>query len=79
MPGDPEECRQQARDCLRIAQQPKSHEAREDYTALANTWMQLANMFESDNALIKGLCEASVPLNPQWQIKLMGLLASELR
>ena len=73
MPGDPEECREQARDCLRLAQQAKFHQAREDYTALANTWMQLANMFESDNALVKCLSAAElnvVPLKARRQIKL---------
>jgi hypothetical protein len=60
MPGDPRECRQQAQDCLRLAQEATSDEARQDYTALANTWMQLANMYESDDALLKGLSAAGV-------------------
>ena len=58
MPGDPRECRQQAQDCLYLAQQATSDPAREDYTALAYTWTQLANMFESDIALLEGLSAA---------------------
>ena len=66
MPGDPRECRQQAQECLRLAQEATSDPARQDYTVLADTWTQLANMFESDNALLKSLSAAGlnvVPLN----------------
>ena len=68
MPGDPRECRQQAQECLRLAQQATSDPAREDYIALDDTWTQLANMFESDNALLEGLSAAGssvVPLQPR--------------
>lgn len=73
MPGDPRECRQQAQECLRLAQEATSDSAREDYTALASTWSQLANMFESDNALLEGLSAAEssvVPLEPRRPIRL---------
>jgi len=55
MPGDPRECRQQAQECLRLAQEATSDPARQDYNALAYTWTRLADMFESDNALAEGL------------------------
>jgi hypothetical protein len=55
MPGDPRDCRQQAQECLRLAQEAASDSARQDYAALANTWTQLANMFESDDALAQCL------------------------
>jgi hypothetical protein len=72
MPGDPRECRQQAQECLRLAQEATSDQARQDYTALANTWMQLANMYESDDALLIGLRAAglNVPLTPRRAIRL---------
>jgi hypothetical protein len=73
MPGDPRECRQQAQDCLRLAEEATSDQAREDYIALADTWTQLANMFESDNALLEGLSAAGssvVPLQPRRPIRL---------
>ena len=73
MPGDPRECRQQAQDCLRLAQESTSDPAREDYTALAYTWTELVNMFESDNALLEGLSAAGssvVPLQPRRPIRL---------
>jgi hypothetical protein len=73
MPGDPRECRQQAQDCLRLAQDATSDPARQDYIALAHTWTQLANMYESDDALLKGLSAAGlnvVPLKPRRPIRL---------
>jgi hypothetical protein len=72
MPGDPRECRQQAQECLRLAQEATSDPARQDYAALASTWMQLANMYESDDALLKGLSAAglNVPLTPRRAIRL---------
>jgi hypothetical protein len=45
MPGDPQECRQLARDCLRLAEEATSDPARQDYMALAYTWTELANVW----------------------------------
>ena len=73
MPGDPRECRQQAQECLRLAQEATSDPAREDYTTLAYTWTKLANMFESDNALLESLSAAGsrvVPLDLRRPIRL---------
>ena len=60
MPGDPRECRQQAHECLRLAQEATSDPARQDYNALAYTWARLADMFESDNALAQCLSAAGL-------------------
>jgi hypothetical protein len=65
MPGDPRECRQQAQECVRLAQEATSDPARQDYTALADTWTRLANMFESDIALLEALSAAGSPLQPR--------------
>ena len=73
MPGDPRECRQQAQECLRLAQAATSDPARQDYTVLADTWTQLASMFESDNALLEGLSAAGandLPLKARRRIML---------
>ena len=56
-----------------VAQQATSDSGRQDYTALAHTWMELAHVFESDNALLKDLSAAGwnvVPPEPRWPIKL---------
>jgi hypothetical protein len=73
MPGDPRECRQQAQDCLRLAEEATSDPARQDYIALADTWTELANVFESDNALLESLSvdgSSVVPLQPRRPIRL---------
>jgi hypothetical protein len=53
MPGDPEECRRQGRECVRLAQQAATPRARQDYLSLARTWLQLADIFDSDDARLK--------------------------
>ena len=68
MSGDPQECRQQAQECLRLAQEATSDSVRQDYTALAHTWTELARVFESDNALLESLIGAGssvVPVQPR--------------
>jgi hypothetical protein len=68
MPGDPGECRQLAQDCLRLAQEATTDSDRQDYTALAYTWTELAHVIESDNALLESLTGAGstvVPLQPR--------------
>ena len=73
VPSDPRECRKLAVECLYLAQRATSDSVRQDYTALAHTWMELAHVFESDNALLKNLSAAGwnvVPLEPRWPIKL---------
>ena len=73
MSGDPRECRQQAQECLRLAQEATSDSGRKDYTAFADTLMQLAKIFESDNALLEGLSAAEsndVPLEARRSIRL---------
>jgi hypothetical protein len=73
MASDPRECRQLAVECLYLAQQATSDSVRQDYTALAHTWMELAHVFESENDLLKNLSATGwnvVPLKPRWPIKL---------
>jgi hypothetical protein len=75
MSGDPQECRQQAKECLYLAQQATSDSVRQDYTALAHTWMELARVFESDNALLESLDGAGssvVPLQTRRPIRLVA-------
>jgi hypothetical protein len=76
MPGDPRECRRQAQDCLRLAREATSDPARQDYIALASTWRQLADMFESDNALAKSLSDAGLNVVPLETPRLIRLRAA---
>jgi hypothetical protein len=73
MPGDPQECRQLAQECLRLALEATTDSGRQDYAALAHTWTELAHVFESDNALLESLTDAGssvVPLQPRRRIRL---------
>jgi len=73
MPGDPRECRQQAQECLRLAHEATTDVERQDYAALADTWAELARIFESDDALLEGLSAAGlndVPLEARRPIRL---------
>jgi len=64
MPGDPEECRRQGRECVRLAQRATTRQIRKDYLALAHTWLQLAAMFESDDARMKNWGETPSKVVP---------------
>ena len=51
MPGDPRECLEQARECVRLANFTDPRD-RADYATLAYTWLKLAKIFEHDNAML---------------------------
>jgi hypothetical protein len=51
MPGNPKECREHAKDCLRRASTAQSRLAREQWEELAQTWLKLAASLESDQVL----------------------------
>ena len=52
MPGDPRECLEQARECVRLANSTDDPRERADYATLAYTWLKLAKIFEHDNAML---------------------------
>ena len=52
MPGDPRECLEQARECVRLANSTDDPRDRADYATLAYTWLKLAKIFEHDNAML---------------------------
>jgi hypothetical protein len=55
MPGDPQECRQHALTCVRLAQTSSTPQAREQFASLANTWLRLAADLEKTLALLDTL------------------------
>jgi hypothetical protein len=55
MPGDPKECRQQALECVRLAQTSASPQAREEFANLAQTWIRLADDLERSLTLLDAL------------------------
>ena len=52
MPGDPKECRDNARDCLELAAKAQSRLAKERWEELAETWLRLATSLERDQVLL---------------------------
>ena len=55
MPGDPKECRQQALECIRLAQTSASPQARDRFASLAWTWIRLADDLERNLTVLEGL------------------------
>jgi hypothetical protein len=52
VPGDPKECREHAKTCLRMASETNSPQAKETFENLAQTWLRLAADLEAAKALI---------------------------
>ena len=52
MPGDPKECRDHAKTCLRMASEAKTPQARETLENLAQAWLHLAADLEAAKAII---------------------------
>ena len=51
MPGNPTECREQARRCLQLAAEAPSPFAKQHFEALAQSWMHLASDIECTNQI----------------------------
>jgi hypothetical protein len=60
MSGDPAECREHAKECLRIAANATRPGARELFEELARSWLRLACDLENSAALLKEWGEPSV-------------------
>ena len=52
MPGDPKECRENAKRCLEFAQTARTEADRERFEGLAQRWLALATDFEAANVLL---------------------------
>ena len=57
MPGDPNECRQQAERCAELARLANTPEGRETFLSLQMTWIRLASELDQAGALIKAMQE----------------------
>jgi len=63
MPGDPNECRQNAANCAELARAAAPSE-REAFLALAATWKRLAAEFEADARLLQALGDLHLGSKP---------------
>jgi hypothetical protein len=52
MPGNPTECREHAKECLKLAAEALSPLARVHFEDLAKTWGRLANDLDRTKALL---------------------------
>ena len=52
MPGDPKECRENAKRCFEFAQTARTEADRERFEGLAQIWLALATDFEAANVLL---------------------------
>jgi hypothetical protein len=59
MPGNPRECRENAKRCLELAKAAGTRTSRENFEELAQTWMALATDYEATNALLTSLSASS--------------------
>jgi len=57
MPGNPYQCRLNAKRCLKLAEHAKRPEMRQTFTALAERWTRLAAELESDQTLLQAISE----------------------
>jgi hypothetical protein len=57
MPGNPYQCRLNAKRCLKLAEHAKRPEMQQTFTALAETWTRLAAELESDQTLLQAISE----------------------
>jgi len=52
MPGDPKECRENAKRCFEFAQTARTEADRERFEGLAQRWLALATDFEAASVLL---------------------------
>ena len=57
MPGSPEECRQHALACVRLAQTSATPQARDHFAKLARSWIKMAEALERDRAFLDDLLD----------------------
>jgi hypothetical protein len=59
MPGNPEECRQHALACVRLAQTSATPQARDHFAKLARSWIKLAEDLERGRAFLDSLLDGT--------------------
>jgi hypothetical protein len=64
MPGDPNKCREHARNCAQLARHASSTEARDHFASLSTSWLRLAAEIESSQKLLDLIGEVSGDLVP---------------
>ena len=58
MGGDPSQCRKQAAECVRLANEGTTRQSRDKFIELAKVWLAVAAQLESDKPLLDALSDA---------------------
>jgi hypothetical protein len=58
MGGNPSQCREQAAECVRLANEGTNLQSRDEFIELAKVWLAVAAQLESDKALLDALRDA---------------------
>jgi hypothetical protein len=61
LPGNPEECRQHALACVRLAQTSATPQGRDHFAKLARTWIRLAEDLEKNQAFLSEVSDETEP------------------
>ena len=61
MPGNPEECRDNANCCRQLAETATGVTARQTFLNLADTWDRLASELEKAQAFLQSIEETKLP------------------
>jgi hypothetical protein len=61
MPGDPKECREHAKNCLRLAAEAPNEVGKRRFEELARTWLRLASDLEAAKVLLERWGPSKVP------------------
>ena len=56
--GDPNQCREQAAECVRLANEGTTQQSRDELIELAKAWLTVAAQLESDKPLLDALGDA---------------------
>jgi hypothetical protein len=73
MSGDPRQCREQAAECVRLANQGTTLEARDEFIELAEVWLKLASAFDSDDAMLDMWSDSPRAAEPAPHASLQGV------
>ena len=62
MPGDPNECRQHALNCVHLAKGASTTEQRDHFAQLARMWIRLADELDQTQAFLAAIEDETEPL-----------------
>jgi hypothetical protein len=65
MGRDPNQCREQAAECVRLANEGTTQQSRDEFIELAKAWLTVAAQLESDEVMLDTLDDAKKVMTPR--------------